>query len=280
MVAKKILITGGNGYIARNTIPFLSEYDLTILTRQQLDLLNAEKVKEFFKDKRFDRVIHTATYGGYRTQKDDPEWVYNNVTMFYNLMNCQSSFEQIINLTSGAQFDRRHPIDDTRYLHHAFPIDPYGMSKNIISKIGRESNKFKNLVIYNIFNYDEPDSRMIKNNIKRYINKQPLTIFKDRKVDFFFMDDFVTLLKHYIDTDKTLTFELDLCYSRKYYLSEIANIINSLDDYAVDVNIENHSQDLPYIGNGDKLERFNLPLVGLMDGITITYNKILEANNV
>ncbi len=44
MVAKKILITGGNGYIARNTIPFLSEYDLTILTRQQLDLLDAEKV--------------------------------------------------------------------------------------------------------------------------------------------------------------------------------------------------------------------------------------------
>jgi len=56
MVAKKILITGGNGYIARNTIPFLSEYNLTILTRQQLDLLDAEKVKDFFKDKSFDRA--------------------------------------------------------------------------------------------------------------------------------------------------------------------------------------------------------------------------------
>jgi len=280
MVTKRVLITGGNGYIARNTIPFLSEYDLTVLTREKLDLLDSEKVKEFFQDKVFDTVIHTATYGGYRTQKDDPEWVYKNVAMFYNLMNCQYSFKQIINLSSGAQFDRRYPIDDARFLHHSFPIDPYGLSKNIITKVGRDSNKFKNFIIYNIFNHDEPDTRMIKNNIKRYIDKQPLTIFKDRKVDFFFMDDFVTLLKHYIDSDKTLTFELDLCYSRKYYLSEIANIITSLGEYSVDINIENNNQDLPYIGNGDKIHRSNLPFIGLVDGITITYEKLLEAKNV
>ena len=151
MVTKRVLITGGNGYIARNTIPFLSEYDLTVLTREKLDLLDSEKVKEFFQDKVFDTVIHTATYGGYRTQKDDPEWVYKNVAMFYNLMNCQYSFKQIINLSSGAQFDRRYPIDDTRFLHHSFPIDPYGLSKNIITKVGRDSNKFKNFIIYNIF---------------------------------------------------------------------------------------------------------------------------------
>ena len=251
MVTKKVLITGGNGYIARNTIPFLSEYDLTVLTREKLDLLDSEKVKEFFQNKVFDTVIHTATYGGYRTQKDDPEWVYKNVAMFYNLMNCQYSFKQIINLSSGAQYDRRYPIDDTRFLHHSFPIDPYGLSKNIITKVGRDSNKFKNFIIYNIFNHDEPDTRMIKNNIKRYI-----------------------------DSDKTLTFELDLCYSRKYYLSEIANIINSLGEHYVDINIENNNQDLPYIGNGDKIVRSNLPFIGLVDGITLTYNKLLEAKNV
>jgi hypothetical protein len=71
-----------------------------------------------------------------------------------------------------------------------------------------------------------------------------------------------------------------LCYSRKYYLSEIANIINSLGEYFVNINIENNNQDLPYIGNGDKIVRSNLPFIGLVDGITLTYNKLLEARNV
>ena len=44
--------------------------------------------------------------------------------------------------------------------------------------------------------------------------------------------------------------------------------------------VENNNQDLPYIGNGDKIVRSNLPFIGLVDGITLTYNKLLEAKNV
>lgn len=279
MVSKKVLITGGNGFIARNIIPSLSDYDLTILNREKLDLLDSSKVKEFFSDKHFDRVIHTATYGGYRTQIDDPEWVFKNVAMFYNLMNCQSHFDQIINFSSAAQFDRKLPIDNLRPLHHSFPVDPYGLSKNIIAKSGAYSHKFRNLVIYNIFNYDEPDSRMIKNNIKRYIHKLPLTIFNDRKVDFFYMDDFARLIKLYIDQDISFT-EIDVCYSKKYRLSEIANLINSLGDYSVDLKIDSYYDDLPYCGSGEKIDLLGFDLIGLSDGITLTYNKLLEARNV
>jgi nucleoside-diphosphate-sugar epimerase len=279
MVRKKVLITGGNGYIARNIIPSLSDYDLTILTREKLDLLESDKVKKFFDDKHFHRVIHTATYGGYRTQIDDPEWVYKNVTMFYNLMNCQSHFDQFINFSSAAQFDRTLPIDNIRSLHHSFPVDPYGLSKNIIAKIGSYSHKFKNLVIYNIFNHDEPDSRMIKNNIKRYIHNLPLTIFNDRKVDFFFMEDFARLIRYCIDQDINFD-EIDVCYSKKYRLSELANLINSLGNYSVDLKIDSHYEDLPYCGSGEKIDLMGLKLVGLADGITLTYNKLLEAKNV
>jgi hypothetical protein len=53
-----------------------------------------------------------------------------------------------------------------------------------------------------------------------------------------------------------------------------------LGEHYVDINIENNNQDLPYIGNGDKIVRSNLPFIGLVDGITLTYNKLLEAKNV
>lgn len=279
-MSKKILVTGGNGYIARNLIPFLFEYDLTVLTREKLDLLDSVEVLKFFKNNEFDIVIHTATCGGSRTQTDNTEWVYKNVTMFYNLMKCQSSFKKIINLGSGAQFDRRYSINGTRPLHHSFPIDPYGLSKNIISKIGSGYHKFQNLTIYNVFNQDEPDTRMIKNNIKRYINKLPLTILKDRKIDFFYFDDFALLIKYYIENNENFISDIDICYSKKYYLSEIANLINSLDDYSVDINIESPYQDLEYTGNCDKIESLSLPFVGLIDGINITYKKLLKDRNV
>ena len=46
---KKILITGGNGYVARNIANNLSDYDLTLANRSTLNLLDAKSVKKFFK---------------------------------------------------------------------------------------------------------------------------------------------------------------------------------------------------------------------------------------
>ena len=96
------------------------------------------------------------------------------------------------------------------------------------------------------------------------------TIFKDRKVDFFFMDDFVTLLKHYIDSDKTLTFELDLCYSRKYYLSEIAEMINNLSDHNVEIIKQGNYEEYPYCGYSNSIECIEYD--GLEKGIGDCYD--------
>jgi dTDP-4-dehydrorhamnose reductase len=45
----KILITGGNGYIAKSIYSYLySKYDITLLTRQIVDMCDSNKLKEFF----------------------------------------------------------------------------------------------------------------------------------------------------------------------------------------------------------------------------------------
>ena len=46
---KKILITGSNGYIARNIATYLCDYDLTFTNRSNLNLLDPKVVKNFFK---------------------------------------------------------------------------------------------------------------------------------------------------------------------------------------------------------------------------------------
>ena len=46
---KSILITGANGYIASNIAENLkNDYNLTLTTRQNLEVTNAEQVDNFF----------------------------------------------------------------------------------------------------------------------------------------------------------------------------------------------------------------------------------------
>jgi len=103
----KILLTGGNGFLARSLLPRLQTcYDVTSVGRKELDLTKSETVKGFFKNKEFDVVIHTAIEGGNRIEDDTSDNFYNNLLMFENLMMYKDKFKLIINFGSGAEFDR------------------------------------------------------------------------------------------------------------------------------------------------------------------------------
>ena len=47
-----ILITGGNGFIAKSLQECLKEYNITAVTRDDFDLLNTEATNLFFKTSR------------------------------------------------------------------------------------------------------------------------------------------------------------------------------------------------------------------------------------
>ena len=80
----KILITGGNSYIAKSLKNNLS--NVTLITRKDLDLTNKESVDTWFIDKYFDIVIHTAIRGGRRLIKDNAQVTHDNLLMFLNLL--------------------------------------------------------------------------------------------------------------------------------------------------------------------------------------------------
>ena len=80
----RILITGGNGYVAKSLYNGLKDlYDITLVTRKDFDLSDNNATNNWFKDKYFDTVIHTAVKGGSRLTKDNAETFYENIKMFY-----------------------------------------------------------------------------------------------------------------------------------------------------------------------------------------------------
>lgn len=270
----KVLITGCDGYIARNLADRFPYYDLTLTNRKNLNLLDHIQVKNFFADKYFDVVIHTATSGGSRLKEDEMNVFYENCLMHQNILENSQSFDKYISFGSGAELDRRYNIDTSTDLRSAFPIDPYGMSKNYIAKSGIMYPNFHNIRIFNVFNHDELATRMIKNNIINYINKKPIVIHQNKYMDFFFMDDLCKVVKFVIDSNHSQKI-INCCYQNKFSLYDIAQIINNLSDYQVDIISENDQLGLHYFGEYN-LHLFNIELTGLHLGIVKTYEKLLK----
>lgn len=268
----KILLTGSNGYVAKNLKKYLDKYDLTTISRSDFDLRDTESVNNFFKDKYFDVVIHCAILGGNRLVEDSKDIVYDNIRLGMNLMlNCRS-FGKIIHFGSGAELDRSKDIYGQNIsMFKQLPEDFYGFSKNIIGRLLYNFDNTYNLRIFNVFAEDEADRRMIKANVLNYIEKSPIEIHQDKFMDFMYIGDFFKLVDHYINND-FLPREIDCVYDKKYKLSDIADIINNLSDHKVDINILNPEMGLSYSGWNANID---IEYSGLEFGIRKVYESLL-----
>lgn len=256
----KILITGGSGYIAKSIHSLLyTKYDITTVGRQDFDLTNYDATCKFFEEKHFDVVIHTAVAGGSRLRLDNDTTLSNNLNMFWNLLANKDHYTKFIAFGSGAE------------LYNS--SQPYGLSKKVIADAMSHREGFYNLRIYAVFDENEWSTRFIKSNIRRYIAKEDLSIHSDKLMDFFYMEDLISLIDYYITAlDPPTT--IDCCYLEKYKLSDIAEMINRQDEYRVGVDIGDSSLAENYTGNYVDLP---IKLVGLQEGIRRTY-AILKQN--
>ena len=253
----KILITGSNGYIAKSIYSSLSsKYDITTVTRQDFDLTCCASTYEFFCDKSFDVVIHTATSGGSRLKEETDSAIRENLLMYRNLLNHQDKFTKFISFGSGAELNN--------------PTTPYGISKQMIADSMFSKPNFLNLRIFAVFDENELDTRFIKGNIQRYINREDMVIHQDKQMDFFYMEDLVSLVDYFLSREEWVYEEVDCVYMEKYTLRNMAEMINNLSDYKVNIKLGINKGN-PYIGTWRGLP---IRLVGLENGIQETYNKL------
>jgi nucleoside-diphosphate-sugar epimerase len=255
----KILITGGNGYIAKSIYNNLkSIYDITLITRKECELTNFLSVNSFFQDKYFDVIIHCAVDGGSRLKEDNINVLDNNLKMYYNLLEQRTHYGKFIHFGSGAQF-RSKP-------------GPYGLSKSIIAESMLNKECFYNIIIYAIFDENELDTRFIKANIKKYINKESMIIHNNKKMTFFYMKDLVKLVEYIILEDPARLIKTQYAsYVSEYSLKDIAEYIDTLADYKVPILIGTEPGE-------DYESKYNAPYklnyIGLKEGIREVFNKL------
>lgn len=278
----KILITGGKGFIAMEIYNKLKDkYNVYNPGKEEFNLLDKNSIKEYFNNNIiYDIIIHTAIKGGNRLINDSTDIFYDNIKMFYNLIEYKHKFIKLINFSSGASYDRNIDINSNNHILSSNPDDYYGFSKNIIDRLILNIDNFYNIRIFNVFSKNEKETRFIKmciNNIKK---NQNIIINNDRNFDFFYIEDLVKVIEYYINNNN-LEKDIDLCYKKKYKLSEIAELIikskislydNLLinkklsSDFFIETKFENIKvvvnsfSNLNYIGNYKKLYKYNINL--------------------
>jgi dTDP-4-dehydrorhamnose reductase len=170
-----------------------------------------------------------------------------------------------------------------------FPLDYYGLSKKYISQLIFNNNY--NCVIIRLwgcFGKYETNDRFIKANIQRYINKEDIIIHQHKRMDYFYVNDIIPVIEG-IFNGKMYSDEINLTYPdstlaiARESLMEIAEVINKLDNYKVDIMVEDKENIGQNYYNSEKIRwgqfnEINKKFIGLEKGIAEVYNYLKNEN--
>ncbi|MBU2530927.1 MAG: NAD-dependent epimerase/dehydratase family protein [Elusimicrobia bacterium] len=290
MKHKKILITGTNGFIGENLLEYFSErprnYKVFSPKRKELDLLNDMAVSKYIKANKIEVVIHCASCGGTRKNNYDEgnvDIVSQNLRMFFNLSRCLTPDMRMINMGSGAEYDKRnsmHKIKETFFDKHV-PIDSYGYSKYIIAKYIEKTDNIINLRIFGLYGkYEDYSYKFISNTIVKNILGLPITINQNVSFDYSHIEDFVKIVDKFIAI-KPKYKHYNATPSKSIDLVGIAELINKMSSKKSKIKVLNSGMNIEYTGSNLRLrnEFKGFSFTKYEEGIAELYNYYLSCRD-
>jgi len=253
-MTKKILVTGGNGFIARSLVEkFKDRYDVVALNRKSLDLLDSSRVCEVIRQNKADIVIHTATYDAApRFSTKDPKQVLEqNTRMFFNVARCSPYFEKMIYFGSGAEFGREHwiPNMDEEYFNAFVPSDQYGFSKYVMTQYAQRSENIYNLRVFALFGeLDDWRYRFISNACCKAVFDLPIVIKQNSLFDFLYIDDLIRAVEWFIE-NKPEKHVYNICRGVAREWKAIAEEIIDISHKDLDIDVKNEKIKVEYSGD-------------------------------
>ena len=248
----KLLIIGGTGFIGKNLKNhFENKNDIKVYapTRQELDLFDDNLCFEYVKKLKPDIVIHSAV---------DITSVENTLKVFFNIYNASEHFGHMIQIGSGAEYDKRayEPKMKEILFKNSIPIDTYGIGKFCIANILEDSKnkKITNFRLFGIFgNYEDYSRRFISNNICNSLVGLPVSLNRNMLFDFIWVDDFCNFLDSIFDKIPLSSISYNFCSGNPVSLLELAQIINKLMKNSDEIVIKNPGMNPEYSGDPSML---------------------------
>lgn len=256
---KKILLTGGSGFVGKNILEsFLAEkYEITAPPRTELNLGDEKSVDDFFKNKKFYAVIHSACKPAHRNAKDPTKIFCSNSVMFFNLIKHADKFERIINIGSGAVYDSKNykPKMKEEYFGENIPSDEHGYCKYVTGNYIERSDNIVDLRIFGLFGkYEDYAIRFISNAICKTLFDLPITIKQNRKFDYIYINDLMPVLEYFIENKpKYRAYNITPDFSVELY--ELAEKVKKISGKDLPIIVKEEGLGLEYSGDNSRLKK-------------------------
>lgn len=274
---KKVLLTGGSGFIGRNILEseLAQNYEIVAPAHAELPLEDTAAVDEYFLHKEFDVVLHAATKPGHRNAKDLNNLFYTNVRMFENLERHKDKFGRFINFGSGAIYDvaQNNAGVTENEIFRNMGKDEHSFCKYVIAKQIQNLDNFVDLNIFGIFGkYEDYAIRFISNACCKAVFGLPITLRQNRRFSYLDVNDLPQILEWFIENN-TKYKSYNVVPDDYAELRQIAEIVRETALHKVDVQVASDSLGLDYYGSNARLksEMENVSFTELKESIAKLY---------
>lgn len=271
---KRVLLTGGSGFIGRNIKPYLAERcNLFTPNRFELNLYSEDDVRDYIRKNKIDIVIHSANPNPAKNTLDKQETMFeDSIRIFMNLYRAQDLYKMMYTLGSGAEYDKSKDIvlvteeEETR----SVPYDSYGLAKYTINQIISRSNKQCNLRIFACYGPTDHESKFITHVIRCCLKNEDITIRQNCYFDYMQVMDLAKILEHFIyHLPKHRSY--NVCTGVRTSLNEIAEMIRLQMKTNNSIKVIKDGLNKEYTGSNERLirELGSYEFITLEEGIRI-----------
>lgn len=256
---KKILLTGGSGFVGKNVLPILEEkYCITAPTRKEIDLRDTRAVSNYIKEGSFDFIIHCANPNPVKSSQFDciDNMFEDSLRIFMNFYHMQDWCEKILYLGSGAEFDKSKSIQviEEEDIIRSIPSDIYGCSKYIMNELASRSKNIYNLRLFACYGPYDHESKFITHVIRSCIENHNITIRQNCYFDYLHVYDLARIMTYFIENDMNYH-DYNIASGRRISLLDIAKEIKAQMKSNERIVIEKDGWNKEYTASIERLEK-------------------------